>query len=171
MRKTYKLTPKLWRELEGITYSWTNREVGLFGLRLPMAKGWPKLIMGKKYPVQLYEELVLLRYERIKLDTPAWGSATAGQLSLPVADNPVREATRRIAASAPPRPCTNSVSTNGQWSDRPRCERCGEPVYATGGPHTELCEPCLWSLQDGEPEAGAGGEARAEIKNKAPNPF
>jgi hypothetical protein len=31
------------------------------------------------------------------------------------------------------------------------CSRCGKNyVYATGGPHMDLCEPCVWDLTDHE---------------------
>jgi hypothetical protein len=33
---------------------------------------------------------------------------------------------------------------------RPACSKCGNPVYATGGPHMDLCENCLWDLIDHE---------------------
>jgi hypothetical protein len=178
--KLIKLTNKLWQQLEGICYSWSNAEVGLFGLRLPMAKGWPKLIIGKKYPVELYEQLALLRYERIKLDpvlsdpdyweTGSARYATAKQLSLLPQSSPlVASATRpyTIGTAAPPRPYIDpdpfmddplikealdlfKAAPVMDRSDRPKCTKCGEPVYATAGPHLELCEPCLWALQDSE---------------------
>jgi hypothetical protein len=159
MRKTYKLTPKLWKELEGITYSWSNREVGLFGLKLPMAKGWPKLIIGKKYPVELYEELAFLRYERIKFKEDAAYLWEPKDKYDPKLFDGVIGKQYGITLSW--------KTTEGQWSDRPRCERCGEPVYATGGPHPELCEPCLWELQDKEEKFS---HSRPNLP-KEPDPF
>jgi hypothetical protein len=127
-----------------------------------MAKGWPKLMIGKVYPLELYEQLALLRYERIKLEgapTPCWGSHY--QPSLPKAPSDARP-----------------IPLDGNWSDRPRCERCGQPVYChPEAPQSQLCESCYWDLQDGKlvnstPMACTNdADPRPEKSSTASDPF